>query len=285
MPITPKQLADRKNYIGASDMAAIMGLSPWRTAYDVWAEKTGKLNDDTGTPATLAGQTLEHAILKLAEPQLGKLWLNQFRVLSGTHIASHLDSIVKETGRPAEAKLRRFDDGWGEPNTDQVPDDVIVQAQVQLLCTQKDFAHIIAVIAARAWKLQLFVVPLDKEISNTILVTADRFWSKYIETDTPPNDCLPTFETIKRMRRTPGSIIDIPKELVMNRQNKKDALDKAQTEFDIADRTLRASLGTAEAGRFDGGIITYYEQHRKAYEVKESIYRVLRVKFEGNKND
>ena len=284
MPITPKQIEQRKNYIGASDIAAIMGLSPWRTAYDIWTEKTGKLDDSKGTDATLAGQAFEKAILLLAEPQLGKLLLNQFRVLKGTHLASHCDSIVKETGRPAEAKLRRFDDGWGEPNTDQVPDDVIVQAQVQLLCTQKDFAHIIAVIAARAWKVQLFIVPFDTQIADIVRESAEMFWDKYVLRDTPPDDSLPTFETIKRIRRKPGSIIDIPKELVLARQEKKVIADQAKKAFEIVDRTLRAALGTAEIGRFDGGLVTYYEQHKRAYAVKESTYRALHVKFfEGEK--
>ena len=41
----------RRGGIGSSDIAAIIGLSPWATPYSVWAEKTGRLdnhdNDDT----------------------------------------------------------------------------------------------------------------------------------------------------------------------------------------------------------------------------------------------
>lgn len=32
----------RSHFIGGSDLAAILGLSPYRTAVDVWLEKQGK---------------------------------------------------------------------------------------------------------------------------------------------------------------------------------------------------------------------------------------------------
>ena len=36
-------LALRRGYIGGSDAAAVVGLSPYVTPYQVWAEKTGKV--------------------------------------------------------------------------------------------------------------------------------------------------------------------------------------------------------------------------------------------------
>jgi len=33
---------DRTKYLGGSDIGAILGLSPYKTALDVWLEKTGK---------------------------------------------------------------------------------------------------------------------------------------------------------------------------------------------------------------------------------------------------
>ena len=33
---------ERSKYLGGSDLGAILGLSKYRTAVDVWLEKTGK---------------------------------------------------------------------------------------------------------------------------------------------------------------------------------------------------------------------------------------------------
>ena len=45
MPITEKQRQRRRDHLGASDMAAVMGVSPYRNAWTIWAEKTGRLEE------------------------------------------------------------------------------------------------------------------------------------------------------------------------------------------------------------------------------------------------
>ena len=40
--LTDAQKLERKNGLGATDCAAIMGLSPYKTPYEVWAIKTGE---------------------------------------------------------------------------------------------------------------------------------------------------------------------------------------------------------------------------------------------------
>ncbi|GIV50738.1 MAG: hypothetical protein KatS3mg038_1259 [Candidatus Kapaibacterium sp.] len=57
---------DRRSFLGASDAPAVLGLSPWRTAWEVWAEKTGRIDSWTGNAATSAGQLLEPAVLAWA---------------------------------------------------------------------------------------------------------------------------------------------------------------------------------------------------------------------------
>ncbi|GIV50913.1 MAG: hypothetical protein KatS3mg038_1434 [Candidatus Kapaibacterium sp.] len=61
---------DRRSFLGASDAPAILGLSPWRTAYEVWAEKTGRIDSWSGNAATSAGQLLEPAVLAWASEEL-----------------------------------------------------------------------------------------------------------------------------------------------------------------------------------------------------------------------
>ncbi len=278
--ITEKHLERRKRYIGASEVAAVLGLDPYRTPWDVWADKTGKLEESVTSEAARIGQVFEVGILRLAEEQLGKITLNQWRVLQGTHLSATDDAIVNETGRPVEAKFRGIykfvGDEWGEAGTDQVPDDVIAQAQTQLLCTGSDLCHVAVFMTGRGFAL--FVVPLDKDLGKTIIEEVETFWDKYIKTDTEPKQSQPSASVIKRLRRKPGSEVDIPKELVEVLQLRKDALKIATKESKDADTALKAALGTAEAGKFDGGLVTFLQQTRKGYVVKESIYRVLRIK-------
>jgi len=56
---TPEWLEWRRKGIGASDIAAIIGVSPYSTPYQVWLEKTGKSTGFAGNYATQRGSELE----------------------------------------------------------------------------------------------------------------------------------------------------------------------------------------------------------------------------------
>lgn len=281
MPITEFQKQRRKDYVGGSDIAAIMGLSQYRTAYDVWADKTGKLPEYEAGDAAKTGNALERGVLELAEPSLGKLLMNQFRVLEGTKLGTNCDALVVESGRPVEAKIRSRDDDWGEPNTDEVPDDIIVQCTAQMLCTGTDLCHIAALLTSRGLRVQLFFVPYNKVIAEEIVACAGDFWDKYVKTDTPP-PALPSMDVVKRLKRQPNSTIVIPDgaDLVKYREETNIVKKQAEKEFEAADLALKAALGTAEAGTFEGGQVSYLSYHRKGYEVAECDFRKLQIKLD-----
>lgn len=278
--ISEKHKERRRKYIGASEVAAVLGLDPWRTPYDVYLDKTGKLEESVTSEAAKIGQVFEVGILRLAEEVLGKITLNQWRVLQGTHLSATDDAIVNETGRPVEAKFRGIykfvGNEWGEADSDQVPDDVIAQAQTQLLCTGSDLCHVAAFLTGRGFVM--FVVPLDKSLGETIIEAVERFWNNHIVKDIPPEESQPSASVIKRIRREPQSVIDIPTELVEVLQLKKAALKIATQESKNADTAVKAALGTAECGKFDGGVVEYLLQQRKGYSVSAAEYRVLRIR-------
>ena len=46
-------LLDRRKGIGGSDVSAILGLNKWKSAYQIWLEKTGKGGSVSYTHMTL----------------------------------------------------------------------------------------------------------------------------------------------------------------------------------------------------------------------------------------
>ena len=56
---TPEWLAFRKNHISATDAAPIMGLSPWKTAKQLFQEKLSNEDENIVTPAMQRGIDLE----------------------------------------------------------------------------------------------------------------------------------------------------------------------------------------------------------------------------------
>jgi len=42
LPTIPRAEPDRSRFLGGSDAAAVMGLSPWATPVELWMKKTGR---------------------------------------------------------------------------------------------------------------------------------------------------------------------------------------------------------------------------------------------------
>lgn len=57
-------VAGRKCGIGGSDVAAVLGLSPWKTPLDVWNDKLGLSEDKEPSEAAYWGTTLEETVAK-----------------------------------------------------------------------------------------------------------------------------------------------------------------------------------------------------------------------------
>ncbi len=47
-------LADRKNFIGSSEAAAILGWSKFSSPWAIWAKKTGKVDELPGTETEMS---------------------------------------------------------------------------------------------------------------------------------------------------------------------------------------------------------------------------------------
>ena len=50
----PGTQQQRRKFIGGSDVAAIMGVSPWKSAVEVWQDKTGRRTDDRADDPAIA---------------------------------------------------------------------------------------------------------------------------------------------------------------------------------------------------------------------------------------
>mgnify|MGYP001477650660 CR=1 FL=1 len=248
--ITEKQIEKRKGHIGSSDMAAILGLDPFRTAYDVWIEKTGRLETPVSNSAMVRGRYLEDAILRWFETDFGKKIIkNQYRALkqADVPVGVNLDAIVKDEGRPVEAKSvgPYNQEKWGTPGTDEVPDRVIIQCAVQLLCVDSDLCYVPVYLPYRDFNL--FYVYRNKELEEIILEHAHEFWEKYVLTDTPPEGVLPTLPYIRNIRRT-AKTISIPSSLFEAYDEVNNFLKEAEAKKEQIQAAILAAMGDAEEG-------------------------------------
>lgn len=287
MPITAQQREQRRHHLGSSDMASILGVDPWRNAYDVFLEKTGKVEDLKENEAMYLGTALEDGVLTFAEDQLGKLKRNQYRSAQGFPIASNIDAIVVASEEPVEAKtaglLGPMAEPWGDPGTDDLPDRVIIQAHCHMLCTDKEICHVPALLGGKGFVM--YHVTLDKVILDLIMEKSTEFWDDYVLKDVPPPDVMPSYAMAKRMKRTPGKVVKIDEVLVVNWESAKGNLKVAKEIREAAEAELLTALGDADAGEYgtEGMLLTYFEQCRRSVRAKElrDAYPKIYAKFEN----
>jgi putative phage-type endonuclease len=284
--MTPDERKERRKRCGATDVAAILGLSPWKSAYEVWLEKSGRLEEANGNAATRAGQRFESAILDHAEEDLGvKLERNLVAwAPDALPIAATLDGRVP-AGPPVEVKTSGIVGPvygrWGDVDSDEVPDVYLVQVTVQMLCTGSELAYLFALLGGRG--IVRYQVHRDESVINQIAETCDAWWSKHVvgEAEPPQTSTVP-LDVAKRLRREPNKTIEFGEFetlLVSDWEAAKASKREADKAVDEMQAAILLRLGDAEAATMaDGREFTFMSQVRKGYTVADGTMRVARIR-------
>jgi putative phage-type endonuclease len=281
MGITAYQRQQRRHHLGSSDVAALFGLNKFATAYDVWLEKTGQLAEAPANEAQALGNEFEPIILARAEKELGPLKRNQYRSAQrlGLPLGSNIDALVIETGRPVEAKTSGIwwpvEETWGEPGTDQVPDRVLIQAHVHMICAEADLCH----APKMGWGMRqdLYEIPRDEDMVKQICDYTAEWWQRHVVEGVPPEG-LPRLETVKRRIREAGKSVELPVALIEKWRRAVQRAGKIDKIKEAAQAAVLAALGDAEVGICDLGTVTYQETYRKGHIVQPKMGRTIRWK-------
>lgn len=139
---TPEWLTYRQTMRNASETAAVMGISPWVTPYQLWLIKTGR-STQAVTPPMVHGTQLEPEARRAYEEVTGKV-MNPLVMQDDAYSAS-LDGITLDGGLIVEIKCPfrgRKSDLWLAVSRGEVPDHYRVQIQHQLMVSGAVEAHL-----------------------------------------------------------------------------------------------------------------------------------------------
>ncbi len=282
-----KWLADRRTAIGASDVAAIVGVSPYQNGWEVWADKRGLL-EPFDNPSTEAGRMLEPVVLSYAEKELGALLRNVRIKHGGLPLAATCDAIVESTGLPVEAKTTGICGpvvgDWGDELTDQVPDYYLVQVHAQLMCTGAELGYLFALLPGRGFCQ--FHVRADRKLHDHLGNLLNDWWDRHVIKGFEPSlKDAPNLEVVRRLKKTPGKVIEATeaiKQYHRLREQYKETEREAKKLAEECESRLLIEMGDAEAVDFgDGKTLTYLPTSRKGYTVEPCTYRQLRMKGKG----
>lgn len=192
--------------ITASKVAAILGVSPWESPRSVWHTMRGDVQRPEVNESMSRGHYLEPAILAWWRDQhpefLGVLDIQPSYTL-GDWAAATPDALAvnpDDTTRNVlvEAKSAAYDDDWGDPGTDAIPDYYLVQCQWQMHVSGIHRCYV-PVLTSRLRFLE-YVVDYDAETGPLLEQRMREFYDSLSADEPPPlDDSLATFQTLKRL--------------------------------------------------------------------------------------
>lgn len=200
-------LAGRMNGIGASEAAAVVGMSPFETTYELWERKTGRRRDKdlSGSAVVEYGNRIEPAMRTMFQAEHPEFTVeyHQFDVLYQSDrpwMTATLDGeLIDESGRRGVLEIKTAQVGkkaqW-EKWKDAIPSYYMCQVCQQLLVTGWEYAYLYAKLVKLNGdsELRTYYISAEehKEDMNWLLQEETKFWNEYILQQKAPPNVLPS---------------------------------------------------------------------------------------------
>lgn len=192
---------DRALFIGGSDAAAVLGVSPWATPVELWKEKTGRAAPRKPDPVRermlARGKKLEPVVLdmvldKLRERghQVGLLAKNK-RYTDPEHafLQCEVDFELMLDGEHINGDCKTVHGfqrrKWGDEDTEDVPIEYAAQFMHGLMVTGRDRCLVAALIGLD--DVQIFWVNRDQVTVDAMREKEVEFWRHCVLGDRAPD--------------------------------------------------------------------------------------------------
>ncbi len=274
---------DRQRYLGGSDAAAVLGVSPWATPLDVFLEKTGqavKEIDPAREKLFKRGKRLEPIVIdmliedlgikvtKRSTPQVPNRYVDpehdflaaeidfEWEVTaevaalvadSQPDIADLIRSLVGTTQNGEIKTVHVFAAAkFGDEGTDETPVEYAAQAAHGLMITGRKLTMFGVLVGAD--NLSVYWIARDEEVITEMRRREVRFWTEHVLAGIPPDPVnLP--DVIKLFRRTPSAVVEASEDVVTLVEELKEVKQAAQAaeerELEIKFQIGKHMLGEA----------------------------------------
>lgn len=294
MALTDAQLEERRTGIGGSDVAVILGISPFKDPLTLYHEKRGELpkRDPVRNKEGLYwGSLLEEPIcqayletVRRTNPNLKLVKQTKlFRSKEHPFMIANVDRRVlgAEKRLFVEAKSDAWGIGWGEEGSNEIPAYIMCQVQHYLKVLKADQFDLPVLIGNRDFRI-FSIIPLPK-IIDSIVEAETEFWDR-VTHGVPPEPNWQADSVTRLMKDlypgTNGSVIELPPIAMDLHSTKVDAQEQLKVYEGIVKgckNRLAALMGEASAGVLpDGTCYTRKEQTRKGYTVDDTSFMVTR---------
>ncbi|KAF0651338.1 MULTISPECIES: YqaJ viral recombinase family nuclease [Streptomyces] len=262
--------------ITATEIAAVVGLSPWQSRFSLWHKKAGLPTPPfQPNPAMEWGNRLEDAVAQKWNDEhadttetvdagtwrhIDRHWQRAtpdriFTPLTGWQIAPG------ELPQLLEIKTSPFGEEWGPSGSDEIPLHYRCQIQWQLDTLGLKVCHVAVLIGG--WDYREYVVEYDEDDATLLREAAERFLDDVRHGNRPDIDSSDaTYQTIRRQPDRYDDIdVEIPGPIAARYEVTHQQYKAAEAEHLHAKALLLDALGNGRNARHLGRLIAYRTAH------------------------
>ena len=261
-------LSERKRGIGGSDAGAILGLNPYKSAFEVFADKIGLTEPKPDNEAMRQGRDLEEYVAQRFSEQTGKKVHKVNSILYNSEYPfafANIDRAVQGEKAGLECKttkclsMKRYKNG-------DYPEEYYCQCMHYMMVTGYSKWYLAVLIYGT--ELKIFEIARDEEEISALYEAEYQFWAKHVMKAIPPlpngsksvdrviatmypqSDCHgitlePVSEDLKRLKEIKTLITEYDRERRRLEQNiklyMKDCEEGVTSEFQVIWRTQKRS--------------------------------------------
>lgn len=282
--------------IGASELAAVLDISPHASPFSLWWSK----QDTWSHPETTTAQKLGHRFEEL----IGELWAETHpeavlcrpgAMLFGHPMPEHewlvctpdfLAVVPNAAGdglmlEPVECKSDEGGKGWGKPGTDQVPEQYRVQVYVQCEVLGAQRGHLMRLAGK---KPAAYVLEYDEaaQFAMASWLRAGALFVQSLIDDVPPDldGHKATTEALQQIHAvyTDGKQATLDADLIREFKGVEEMYDTVKVAREEVRNRIRAALGDAQIGTDAAGarVVKRNIYKRRGYEVGPAMVDELR---------
>lgn len=275
----------RRNYIGGSDAAAALGVSPYASPVTLYFDKTGNLPKhftDIQLQKMDSGNRMEPVIAEWFAEKTGKHVVKQPFFYSDPEypfMSANVDYGVYAELAGLECKNTSYRDAW----KDGPPDHFYIQCQHYMAVTGALRWYL--AVCIDGWEFRYYTIERNEEIIEALRVNQTNFWNTFIVAKTPPafDGSDATKELLENLypEASNKQILELADEadiLIEMRARLKESEKELKSNLSEVENQLKALIGEHEMAVTKNWTFKYAVISKKEHMVKASQYRMMNIR-------
>lgn len=269
-------LTHRKNGIGGSDVAAIFGLSRYRSPLQVYMDKLGLIPPIEDNQKMKMGRILEPIIADLFMEDTGIKVRRNNAILQHPEypwLLANIDRWI--VGENAGLEIKNTSEyarsDWSGANA---PIEYLMQCNHYMAVTGAERWYICVLIGG--WDVQWRVIERDDTVIAAIIEKTRQFWHDHVLAEVPPDANFQDCDLLKQLypEHVPASTIELTEEqypLIGAIRAARISLEEAEMNRDDHTNKLKAIMGEHELALFQGDKVASWKTNKKGVRVFKFI--------------